>query len=270
MNAIETLLKIVCQYRLFEPIPMSAGHVWALSDFHLPSKSGRTMDRYGEIWVDHPSKIFASVTELCRPNDLLLVSGDISWATKLAETEPDFIWLATLPCTVLLSEGNHDRWAQKPKEVVRSLPANSVWTEKSCFRRGNVAVVSCRLWDFDGIFPWPGHLPIEEGNNEKLQKRELIRLENALKLLPQGDAIIRILMVHFPPLAFDASPGVLTDLINRFNVNYCVYGHVHGQNERIPAVDAIVGKTRFVLTSADWLAMRPIHVCEFELPEEES
>jgi predicted phosphohydrolase len=247
---------------------MAVGKVWALSDFHLPSTAGSTMDRYSEVWIDHPSKILASVTSLCGANDLLLAAGDISWARRLPEAEPDFAWIGTLPCTVLLSEGNHDQWAQKPNEIAKALPANAIWTERSCFRRGNVAVVSCRLWDFIDIFPWPGHIAVETPFPNRVQKRELIHLETALKLLPQDEGVIRILMVHFPPLTFDARPGVLTELINRFNVHYCVYGHVHGQTERVPAVDATVGKTRFLLTSADWLAMSPIHVCDFALPSE--
>jgi predicted phosphohydrolase len=247
---------------------MTTAKIWALSDFHLPSKAGRTMDRYGEPWVNHPPKIHASVTAQCGPNDLLLVSGDISWALRLSETEPDFQWLSTLPCTVLLSEGNHEKWATKPKAIAAALPQNAVWMERLCFRRGNVAVVAARLWDFEGIFPWPGHKAVEHADPDKIRKREIGRLEAALKLLPQEEGIVRILMVHFPPLAFDASPGILTDMINRYGVHYCVYGHVHGQEEKVPAVDAVVGGTHFWLTSADWLGMSPICICEFQDEED--
>jgi predicted phosphohydrolase len=240
-----------------------AAQVWALSDFHLPGALHNTMDTYGEVWANHPEKIFASVSSLCSPDDLILVAGDISWASRLPEAGPDFEWLSTLPCTVVLSEGNHDHWAKKPRAVSEALPKNATWVGRGCYRRGNVAIVAARLWDFDGIFPWPGHAAVCCQNPKKIQNREQTRLQSALKLLPQGDGIIRILMVHFPPLAHDASPGPITELINKYRVHFCVYGHVHGQQEPLPAMDAVVGGTRFLLTSCDWLNMTPIRVCEY-------
>jgi predicted phosphohydrolase len=96
-----------------------------------------------------------------------------------------------------------------------------------------------------------------------MEKRELDRLEASLKQLPQTPGITRVLMTHFPPLAWDASPGVITEVIDRYNVDFCVYGHVHGQKEAVPAISATVGKTKYMLTSCDWLQMRPIHVCDF-------
>jgi predicted phosphohydrolase len=150
-----------------------------------------------------------------------------------------------------------------------SLPPNTVWTGQSCYRKGNVAIVAARLWDFDGVFPWPGHLAVNCKAPQKTQARELAKLEAVLRLLPQADGVIRILMVHFPPLAHDASPGSLTELINIFSVDYCVYGHVHGQKEAVPATDAVVGGTRFLLTSCDWLQMRPIQICEYRVQEYE-
>jgi predicted phosphohydrolase len=245
---------------------MTTGTVWALSDFHLPSTKNKTMDQYGEVWVDHPRKIFDAVSARCSPNDLLLVPGDISWATRIEEVAPDFNFISTLPCTVLLSLGNHDLWASKESKILPVLPANAKWVEHHCYRHGNLAIVATRLWDIDGVFPWPGHFPANCADAPKLARREMTRLTNSLKLLPQDDDIVRILMLHFPPLAADAAPGVVTQLIEKYKVNYCVYGHVHGQKERVPAIDAVVGGTRFMLTSCDWLEMQPLQICQFELP----
>jgi predicted phosphohydrolase len=244
--------------------------VWALSDFHLPGGQNKTMDEYGDVWVNHPAKIFASVSSLCGPDDLLLVAGDISWAGRLPEAASDFAWLSTLPCTVVLSEGNHDMWASKPRAIPRALPPNAAWVGRGCYRRGNAAIVATRLWDFDGIFPWPGHKAVVCPDAKKIQNRELGRLESSLKLLPQDDAVVRILMVHFPPIAHDAAPGPITELINKYGVHFCVYGHAHAQVDPLPAMDAVVGGTRFLFTSCDWLNMTPIRVCEYQPPAREA
>jgi predicted phosphohydrolase len=214
--------------------------------------------------VNHKDKILASVTARCGPDDLLLVPGDISWATSIATMKEDLEFLERLPCTLILSKGNHDDWASK-KSGLRDLPKNCHWAEGRLFERGNVAIVATRLWDFDGAFPWPGHHRVDCPNPEKIANRELGRLETVLKLLPQKETITRILMVHFPPLAHDAASGILTDLISRYNVNTCIYGHVHGDEQQdIPAMDAVVGKTRYILTSCDHLLMTPVEIATFE------
>lgn len=241
--------------------------VWCLSDLHLPSTKNRTMDQYDPIWVDHMSKIYQNVTAKCKPEDILLIPGDISWASNIKEAKPDFDFIGSLPCRVIMSPGNHEQWAKKYNDVLKIMPANGTWAERGCIRIGQLAIVSCRLWDMPDCFPWPGHFPTQTPDVEKLQRRERLRLEEALKRLPQDNDLIRILMVHFPPLKEDGTAGELTNLINDYNVDYCVYGHVHSLTENYKAVDCHVGKTRFVLASTDWLKMDPIKICEFTQPE---
>lgn len=247
-----------------KPTLEQKGKVWALSDFHLPSTKKKFMDKYDQIWVNHQEKIRENVTKLLTPNDILLVPGDISWATKIDQANPDFEFLGSLPCTVIISEGNHDKWASKYSEVMASLPSNTLWCQRECHRIGNVAVVAARLWEIDGVYPWPGEMSCACDNPEKMQKKSIDRLIDALGKLPQDEDIIRILMVHFPPLAFDASSGVVTNIIDKYNVHFCVYGHVHGLATPVPAVNAVVNQTHYFLTSADWLKMIPMEITEYK------
>ena len=242
------------------------GKIWALSDFHFPSSKNKLMEQYDPVWKDHPQRILENVNKVCTKNDILLVPGDISWADKVEEMTEDLNIISKMNCKVVLSEGNHDRWASKYAKAVEAMPKNAVWAIRGVQRFGNVAIVCQRLWDIDGIFPWPGHMK-SKGGSEKTPTREIARLEEQLKLLPQDKEIIRVLMVHFPPVAFDGSPGILTDMINKYNVDYCVYGHVHGQKEdpELKAADITIGCTHFMLTASDWLKMEPKEVCEYKL-----
>ncbi|KAI5490802.1 metallophosphoesterase family [Trichomonas vaginalis G3] len=244
---------------------MSTGKakVWAISDPHLPSAKDKKMEKYDPVWTDHPKHILENLQKVVGPNDVVLIPGDISWADKITEMEEDLKLLAAIPCKVIISEGNHDRWASKAS-AIKELPSNVTWTVGKMQRIGNLAIVSQRLWDIEGIFPWPGHIA-SKGASEKTPAREINRLETQLKLLPQDKDIIRILMVHFPPVAYDGSPGILTDMINKYNVDYCIYGHVHGQKEdpNLKAHDIVIGCTHFYLTSCDWLKMIPKEICEF-------
>jgi len=240
-----------------------SGSIWALSDFHLPSSRQKYQNLLGDIWDNHLAKISENVNRLMKPDDYLLVSGDISWAYDTSQMEDDFKFMASLPCKLVLSEGNHDSWTNS-KGFVKSLPPNVIWNQCNCFVVGDVAIASVRLWDFDGIFPWPGHFKAK-GGSANTERREINKLTKTLGMMPKGDGIKRILMTHFPPLSFDAKPGVLTKIINENNVDICVYGHVHAQKkENAPvAVNTQVGNTRFILTSADWLEMEPIHIADY-------
>ena len=241
------------------------GKIYALSDFHLPSAKGKLMEQYDPVWKNHPQKILENVQKTCTENDILLSPGDLSWADKIEEMKDDLELISKMPCRVIFSEGNHDRWASKYNAVIQNLPENAIWALKGVHVFGNVAIVSQRLWDFEGIFPWPGHFK-SKPINDKIAPKELQRLERQLQLLPQDHKMIRILMVHFPPIAFDGTPGVLSDLINKYNVDYCIYGHVHGQkpDPNLKAADCQIGCTKFILASCDWLKMQPIEICTYK------
>lgn len=241
--------------------------VWALSDFHLPGNDNKTMDKFGSAWKSHPARIYENVTKLCNENDVLLVGGDISWALKIEGALNDLKFIESLKCMVVLSEGNHDCWASKYNAVIANLPKNVFWVQRGCKRIGNIAVVSTRLWDFDCVV-WPDYIKTKANSDpKKIERRELLRLEKALKELPQDSGIIRILMVHFPPVGADGERNELTDIINGYNVDYCVYGHLHGVQEKTLGTDVKIGQTRFLLTSSDWLGMKPIEICNYN-PDE--
>ena len=245
---------------------MESYKVWALSDFHLPGSRKRTMDQYTteEInWINHPKRMMEKFQQLFSPKDLLVVPGDISFAHNLTEVKPDFEYINQIPCTVIMSEGNHESWSSKYNQVIQSLPKNAIWAVKGCHRFGNVAIISQRLWDIEGVFPWPNHYPQKRGDPKKIIKKELNELEEKLKLLPQDDNIIRILMVHFPPINVDGQPNDVTRMISQYHVNYCIYGHVHAQVQRVPAGDCTIDGVRYLLTSCDYINFTPIEVCTY-------
>lgn len=244
----------------------STAKVWALSDMHLPGDKNKTMDRFGSIWLAHPSQIRDNVTATCGENDILLVSGDVTWASNIEGARADLQFIAQLGCRVVLSEGNHDSWASSYNAVMRNLPPNVFWAKRGCTRIGNVAIVSTRLCDFDCV-EWPDYIKTECSDPQKQQRRDFMRLENALKELPQGDDIIRILMVHYPPISANGEANKLTDIINKYNVDYCVYGHLHYILEKQIAMDVKIGKTRFMLTASDHLKMKPVEICDFKVGE---
>ena len=90
-----------------------------------------------------------------------------------------------------------------------------------------------------------------------MRARELRRLENSLAGLPKG-AKVRIAMTHYPPLGEDGAATPITDLISSYDIDLCVFGHVHDADPAgRPGGDIVVGSTRYVLASTDFLRHRP-------------
>ena len=85
--------------------------LYAFSDFHLsgdpPSKP---MDIFGGNWKGHREKIRAAWLAAIRPEDTVILAGDLSWGGSLAEALPDLMWIAALPGRKIVVRGNHDYW----------------------------------------------------------------------------------------------------------------------------------------------------------------
>lgn len=238
--------------------------IWALSDIHLPGTSTKSMDKYGDIWINHVKVIFDNVNKLCAKDDLLLIPGDISWATNIEKAQEDFEYLSQFPCRIIMCPGNHDQWSKvQPEILLKALPKNVTWIQDVCFRLGNVAISGCCFWEFQNVFPWPNHCEIM-CNREKKQREARKEFDKALKILPDEVDIIKILMLHVPPIPYDAHPYTFSTEIASKNVDYCVFGHAHNVTEYLPACDAKIDGTQYYLCSCDWLKMTPKQICEFE------
>ena len=91
--------------------------VFALGDPHLPGgRRARGMHRFGPQWWRHPEKILKRSWQTVREDDVLLLPGDLSWATKRRDALDDLAFLAALPGTKICIRGNHDFWwdSEKP------------------------------------------------------------------------------------------------------------------------------------------------------------
>ena len=98
-------------------------NIWAIGDLHLsfgvPDKS---MDIFGPAWKDHAKQIEESWHRLIRPEDLVLIPGDISWAMRIEDAILDLQWIDRLSGTKLLLKGNHDYWWGSLKKIAAILP----------------------------------------------------------------------------------------------------------------------------------------------------
>lgn len=252
---------------------MNDRRLFALSDPHLSLSGAKPMDVFGPAWEDHTARIGEAWRGLVRPDDIVLVPGDISWGMRLADALPDLEWLSALPGRKVLLRGNHDYWWQSLKKLEALELPGTHFLQNNQVTLDGVAIGGSRLWDFPGI-RW-GVLANADGSYagehkrislkqtreedpEKIRARELVRLENSLASLP-GDTVLRVAMTHFPPLGEDGLPTPVTDIISRHDIDICVFGHIHAHpGHKRPGADTIIGKTRYVLASSDFLGHTPL------------
>ena len=71
--------------------------IWALSDPHFGFGCDKPMDIFGDGWADYVTKLTQNWNACVSAGDVVLVSGDISWALKLSDAIVDLNYLGSLP-----------------------------------------------------------------------------------------------------------------------------------------------------------------------------
>ncbi|MEW6129798.1 MAG: metallophosphoesterase [Acidobacteriota bacterium] len=232
--------------------------IFAIGDLHLEGGTGKTMEVFGEHWKNHHEKIFSAWQRLGREDDLLLIVGDSSWAMRLGEAQPDLDRIGAMKGKKILLKGNHDYWwdtAKKLKAVLH--PSIEILNGQSIIIN-RVAIAGTRGW----VCPNDIYF---QAQDQKIYEREVARLKTALEPLKKlkGAYDHLIVALHYPPTNKDFEANGFTELIETFEADVCVYGHLHGEAIQT-AITGLRGKTYYYLVSADAANFSPM---EIDLPE---
>ena len=229
--------------------------VFAISDLHLSINNPKPMDIFGEVWDGYLEKIIEDWKSKVADDDLVLLCGDFSWAMKLEDTEKDFEFLKDLPGKKIIIRGNHDYWWSTISAVRGVLPENIYAIQNDCLRFDNILVCGTRGW----TVPERGKQQSKE--DEKIYEREKIRLDLTLSSMSkqrnEGDVVV--CMMHYPPFNSDYDRSEFMDLIEKYNVDIVIFGHIHGITKYDTKPKEING-IKYYLTSCDKLANKPIQI----------
>lgn len=244
--------------------------IFALADLHLahaiPEKS---MECFGEPWAHYMERIEESWTRLVKPDDLVLVPGDISWAKKAEDAATDLASIDKLPGTKLLLKGNHDYWWSSLSQVKKILPPSLHLLQNDAFHWKGFSIGGARLWDsleynFDSyvqMVATPGvKMKVEEPDpeeDEKIFLRELHRLELSLRCL--NPSYKKIAMTHYPPIGPEMGPSRASSLLEKYGVELCVFGHLHNVRREMEIFGTARG-VKYVFAAADYLRFIPIQI----------
>ncbi len=223
-----------------------------MGDTHLSLGSSKPMDVFGGAWEGYMEKLTQGLSVLT-PDDTLVIAGDVSWGMSLEESEQDFAWLHALPGEKILLKGNHDYWwntAAKMNRFFQEKGFDSLRIlHNNCYYYGDVALCGTRGWFYEEE---------KEGQSAKVFNRELQRLETSLKAAGEAE---KLCFLHYPPFYTGYRCEPILELLERYRVKACYYGHLHGGSHRL-AIQGVSGTVDYRLISADFLKFRPEKIME--------
>lgn len=233
-------------------------HIYAIGDLHLPGHEEKPMNVFGDHWDRHFDIIRENWLRLVKPEDVVLIPGDISWAMQLTDALDDLNDIAELPGTKLLLRGNHDYWWSSIGKVRAALAPSMYAIQNDALVLGNYVFCGTRGW----MFP-TAQQPLNE-QNEKIYQRELMRLEMSLARAAEiAEGRRLMVMLHYPPLFADGLSTGFTDILEQHPSAQVVYGHLHGLGIRI-AFEGERNRVNYQLVSCDAIDFCPRLIAQDE------
>lgn len=227
--------------------------LYAIGDLHLSLGGEKPMHVFGEQWRDHDKKLKEGFAGL-GPEDLTVLCGDLSWGMSLQQAEEDFRFIHELPGKKIILKGNHDYWwstANKAYTFFREKGFDSLQIlHNNSYVYGDYALCGTRGWFYEE----------ETGgeHDEKIMRREILRLEASLKSAGEREKLV---FLHYPPIYQKYRCEEILELLERYGVSLCCYGHIHGKG-CFAAFNGWVGGTRFRLLSADAVDFTPVKLLD--------
>ncbi len=263
--------------------------IFAIADLHLSLTSGKPMDVFGSSWENYVERLEEAWRSKIRPEDTVLIPGDISWGMTMDEALADFQFIESLPGTKILSKGNHDFWWNTNKKVEDFFAAHGMTSMKLLRNNGyiveNTLIAGTRGW----LLP---ENPESKAEDEKIYLREVGRLERSLqdsirmyeeslaaKELARGvpgepgcgdagtasedahaaSVVRKVAMLHYPPIYDPERENGFTQTLEKYGFTLCLYGHLHGRGH-LKAFNGEKNGVEYRLIAADYLRFDPMEI----------
>lgn len=226
--------------------------LFAIADLHLSLSVNKPMDIFGGNWTNHTERIAENWNKLVSDDDVVVIPGDISWGINLDEARADFEFINRLNGTKIISKGNHDYWWSTLSKLNKFLVENNFNTIKFLHNNhyvyGNYGICGTRGWINETEVP----------ADAKVLAREAQRLEVSIQSALKEN-LIPIVFLHYPPVFGNESNYDILDVMYKYQVKECYYGHLHGKSHKY----AICGEREginFHLIASDFVQFAPQRV----------
>ena len=225
--------------------------LYAIGDLHLSLGAEKPMDVFGGNWVGYMEKLKEGLSVI-GPEDTTVLLGDLSWALDLEGAKEDFGWIDRIPGRKIILKGNHDYWWSTASKFYKFCEekgfSNQFILNNNHYEYEDWAICGTRGWFFE-----------EERSgehDEKVFKRELLRLEASLKSAGERPKMV---FLHYPPRYKGYQCDEILELLARYEVRRCFYGHLYGPSHKL-AMEGLWDGVEFRLVAADFLDFKPFKV----------
>ncbi len=225
--------------------------LYAIGDLHLCLGAPKPMDIFGGAWVGYMEKLKEGLSVVTEEDTLVLL-GDLSWALDLPGAKADFAWINEIPGRKIILKGNHDYWWSTAAKFYKFCEENGFTNmhilNNNCYEYNGWAICGTRGWFFE-----------EERSgqhDEKVFRRELLRLEASLTAAGEMNKMV---FLHYPPRYKGYVCGEILDLLEKYQVRMCFYGHLHGGSHKL-AMEGPWDGVDFRLVASDYMGFKPYRV----------
>ena len=227
--------------------------LYAIGDLHLCLGAPKPMDIFGGAWEGYMDKLKAGMSCITEEDTTVLL-GDLSWALDLASAREDFAWIDEIPGRKIILKGNHDYWWSTAAKFYHFCDNNGFRDmyilNNNAYEYGDWAICGTRGWFYEENR--------HGDHDEKVFKRELCRLEASLKAA--GDRP-KMVFLHYPPRYKGYTCQEILDLLDKYQVRHCFFGHLHGASHGL-AMEGPWDGVDYRLVAADYLNFTPFKVFE--------
>ncbi len=230
--------------------------VFAISDLHLPLGIDKPMNVFGPQWENYVDRLRENWQRIVKKNDIVIMPGDISWATYLDDAYKDFEYINDLNGTKIIFKGNHDYWWTTMNKLNKFVTGNNFDTIKFIHNNCYIFKDDKKTYAICGTRGW--NIAKDSSNDEdkrlflREKERMILSLESAAVYSP--DEII--VAMHYPPVEKNGSNRDFIDIFNEYPVKTCVYGHLHAAAQDF-AVQGNVCGVKLTLVASDYLKFVP-------------
>ncbi len=222
--------------------------LYAIGDLHLCLGAPKPMDIFGGAWDGYMEKLLEGI-QVIQPEDTTVLLGDLSWALGLEQAKEDFAWIDRIPGRKIILKGNHDYWWSTASKFYAFCEQNGFSNQfilnNNHFEYDDMAICGTRGWFFEESRSGE--------HDEKVFRRELLRLEASLQ--SAGD-MEKVVFLHYPPRYKGYECTEILELLKKYQVSKCFYGHLHGPSHGL-ALEGLWDGIEYRLVSADRLNFKP-------------
>ncbi len=231
--------------------------VFTIADLHLSSTTNKPMDIFGPRWERHTERLLENWQGLVKPDDTVIIAGDVSWGMRADDALADLAFIEKLNGKKIIAKGNHDFWWQTMKKLYElrdEIGAYSIdFLYNNAYVVENFIICGTRGW-----FPEANYSEFDE----KIVNREAERLRTSIlsglelqKTHPDKEILV---FLHYPPAYGDVRCERICEVLHQYKIQRVYYGHLHGaQKSRL--IHQIAG-AKTTLVSADWLDFTPMEI----------